>query len=324
MSLRWGLLSTANINRALLDSGHGGIVAVASRSADRAEAYARENGIERAHGSYEDLLADPEVDAIYNPLPNSMHVEWSIRALEAGKHVLCEKPLSRRPADVDRVFDVAEREGRIVAEAFMYRHNPQIERAREIVASGAIGPLRVLRACFSYAHPDPSDIRLSADLDGGGLMDVGCYCVHGTRALAGAEPERVYAEQVIGGEGVDVRLVGTLRFPGGVLAAIDCGVSYAAHDELEAIGEDGSVFLDDPWHGRDTVVEVRRPGEPTERVEVPWASSYALEMEDLEAAARGEREPLLGRADALAQARTIAALYRSADEGRPVEPASET
>jgi D-xylose 1-dehydrogenase (NADP+, D-xylono-1,5-lactone-forming) len=324
MSLRWGLLSTANINRALLDSGHGGIVAVASRSADRAEAYARENGIERAHGSYEDLLADPEVDAIYNPLPNSMHVEWSIRALEAGKHVLCEKPLSRRPADVDRVFDVAEREGRIVAEAFMYRHNPQIARAREIVASGAIGPLRVLRACFSYAHPDPSDIRLSADLDGGGLMDVGCYCVHGTRALAGAEPERVYAEQVIGGEGVDVRLVGTLRFPGGVLAAIDCGVSYAAHDELEAIGEDGSVFLDDPWHGRDTVVEVRRPGEPTERIEVPWASSYALEMEDLEAAARGEREPLLGRADALAQACTIAALYRSADEGRPVDPASET
>jgi predicted dehydrogenase len=324
MSLRWGLLSTANINRALLDSGHGGIVAVASRSAGRAEAYAREHGIERAHGSYEALLADPEVDVIYNPLPNSMHVAWSIRALEAGKHVLCEKPLSRHAEDVDRVFDVAEREGRVVAEAFMYRHNPQIARAREIVASGAIGPLRVLRACFSYAHPDPSDIRLSSDLEGGGLMDVGCYCVNGTRALAGAEPERVYAEQVIGGEGVDVRLVGTLRFPGGVLAAIDCGLSYAAHDELEAIGEDGSVFLDDPWHGRDTVVEVRRTGEPTERVEVPWASSYALEMEDLEAAARGEREPLLGRADALGQARTIAALYRAADEGRPVDPASET
>ena len=324
MSLRWGLLSTAKINGALLDSGHGGIVAVASRSAERAEAYARELGIERAHGSYEDLLADPDVDVIYNPLPNSMHVEWSIRALEAGKHVLCEKPMSRRPGDVDRLFDVAEREDRVVAEAFMYRHNPQITRAREIVASGAIGPLRVLRACFSYAHPDPSDVRLFSDLDGGGLMDVGCYCVSGARTLAGAEPERVYAEQVTGGEGVDVRLVGTLRFPGDVLAVIDCGLSYAAHDELEAIGEDGSVFLDDPWHGRDTVVEVRRPGEATERIEVPWASSYALEMEDLEAAARGERDPLLGRADALAQARTIAALYRSADEGRPVDPASET
>ncbi len=130
MSLRWGLLSTANINRALLGSGHGGIVAVASRSAERAEAYAREHGIERAHGSYEALLADPEVDAIYNPLPNSMHVEWSIRALEAGKHVLCEKPLSRHPEDVARAFDVAEREGRVLAEAFMYRHNPQIARAR--------------------------------------------------------------------------------------------------------------------------------------------------------------------------------------------------
>jgi D-xylose 1-dehydrogenase (NADP+, D-xylono-1,5-lactone-forming) len=151
---------------------------------------------------------------------------------------------------------------------------------------------------------------------------VGCYCVSGARTIAGSEPERVYAEQVMGGAGVDVRMVATLRFPGEVLAAIDCGLSSAAHDELEAIGEDGSVFLDDPWHGRETVIELRRPGEPTERVEVPWVSSYALEMENLEAAARGEAPPLLGRDDAVAQARAIAALYRSADEGRPVEPAA--
>jgi xylose dehydrogenase (NAD/NADP) len=324
MSLRWGLLSTANINNALLGSGHGGIVAVASRSAGRAEEYAREHGLERAHGSYEALLADPQVDAVYIPLPNSLHVEWSIRALEAGKHVLCEKPMSRHPDDVARAFDVAEREGRVLMEAFMYRHHPQIARAQELIADGAIGELRLVRAAFSWAHPDPDDIRLRADLEGGGLMDVGCYCVSGARALAGAEPETVYAEQVLGAGGVDVRMVATLRFPGEVLAALDCGLSYVARDELEAIGEDGSVFLDDPWHGRDTVVEVRRTGEPTERVEVPWASSYALEMEDLEAAARGEREPLLGRADALGQARTIAALYRAADEGRPVDPASET
>jgi D-xylose 1-dehydrogenase (NADP+, D-xylono-1,5-lactone-forming) len=322
VTLRWGLLSTAKITGALLNSGHGGIVAVASRSPERAEAFAREHGIERAHGSYEALLADPEVDAVYNPLPNSMHVDWSIRALEAGKHVLCEKPMSRHPEDVERAFDVADREGRVLMEAFMYRHNPQIARAQEIVASGAIGELRVIRAAFSWSHPDPSDIRLFKDLEGGGLMDVGCYCVSGARTLAGAEPERVYAEQVIGGDGVDVRVVATLRFPGDVLAAIDCGLSYAAHDELEAIGEDGSVFLDDPWHGRDTVVELRRPGAPTERIEVPWASSYALEMENLEAAARGETAPLLGREDALGQARTIAALYRSADEGRPVDPAA--
>jgi D-xylose 1-dehydrogenase (NADP+, D-xylono-1,5-lactone-forming) len=324
VSLRWGLLSTANINGALLGSGHGGIVAVASRSQERADAYAAEHGLARAHASYEALLADPEVDVVYNPLPNSMHVEWSIRALEAGKHVLCEKPLSRHPADVERAFDVAEREGRVLMEAFMWRHNPQVARAQEIIASGAIGDVRVLRAAFSWTHPDPSDIRLSKSLEGGGLMDVGCYCVSGVRTLAGTEPERVYAEQVMGGDGVDVGLVATLRFPGDVLATIDCGLSYGPHDELEAIGEDGSVFLDDPWHGRDSIVELRRPGKPTERIEVPWASSYALEMENLEAAARGESAPLLGREDALGQARTIAALYRAADEGRPVDPSDQT
>jgi len=324
VTLRWGLLSTASINRALLSSGHGEFVAVASRSAERAEAYAREHGLPRWYGSYEDLLADADVDAVYVSLPNAMHLGWSIRALEAGKHVLCEKPMSRHPDDVARAYDVAEREGRVLMEAFMWRHHPQLERARDLIAGGAIGRLRLVRAAFSFSGRSPDDVRLRRDLEGGGLMDVGCYCVSGARTLAGAEPERVYAEQVTGGEGVDVRLVGTLRFPGDVLAVIDCGLSYAAHDELEAIGEDGSVFLDDPWHGRDTVVEVRRPGEATERSEVPWASSYALEMEDLEAAARGERDPLLGRADALAQARTIAALYRSADEGRPVDPSSET
>jgi D-xylose 1-dehydrogenase (NADP+, D-xylono-1,5-lactone-forming) len=322
VTLRWGLLSTARINGALLNSGHGGIVAVASRSPERAEAFTREHGIERAHGSYEALLADPEVDVVYNPLPNSMHVEWSIRALEAGKHVLCEKPLSRHPADVDRAFDVAEREGLVLMEAFMYRHNPQIARARALIAEGAIGRLRLVRAAFSFAARDPENIRLQSDLEGGGLMDVGCYCVSGARTMVGAEPERVFAEQVIGGRGVDVAMVATLRFPGDVLAAIDCGLSYAAHDELEAIGDEGSVFLDDPWHAREPVIEVRAPGRETERVEVPRENSYALEMADLEAAARGERAPLLGREDALGQARTIEALYRSAEEGRAVAPAA--
>jgi predicted dehydrogenase len=320
VGLRWGLLSTANINNALLSSGHGGIVAVASRSAERAEAYAREHGLERAHGSYEALLADPEVDAVYNPLPNSLHVEWSIRALEAGKHVLCEKPMSRHPEDVERAFDVAEREGRVLMEAFMYRHHPQITRAQELIAEGAIGDVRIIRAAFSWAHPDPDDIRLQADLEGGGLMDVGCYCVSGARALAGAEPERVSAEQVIGGRGVDVRMVAALRFPDDVLATIDCGLSYAAHDELEAIGADGALFLDDPWHGRDTIIEIRRPDHSTERLEVVRENPYALELENFEAAVRGDAPPLLGRADAVAQARTIEALYRSAEEGRAVAP----
>ena len=321
MSLRWGLLSTANITRALIGSGHGGIVAVASRSPERAEAFAAEHGVERWHGSYEALLADPEVDAVYVPLPNSMHVEWSIRALEAGKHVLCEKPMSRHPADVERAFDVAEREGLVLAEAFMWRHHPQLARARELIAEGTIGRLRLVRAAFSFVAADPTDVRLQGPLDGGGLMDVGCYCVSGCRALVGALPSTVYAEQVIGGDDVDVAMVATLRFPGDVLATLDCGLSYAARDDLEAVGDAGSLFLDDPWHGREAVIEVRRPDRSTERVETGPANSYALELADFEAAVRGEREPLLGRDDALAQARTIAALYCSAQEGRPVDPA---
>jgi D-xylose 1-dehydrogenase (NADP+, D-xylono-1,5-lactone-forming) len=319
MSLRWGLLSTARINDKLLDSRGAEFVAVASRDARRAAEYAREKGLARAHGSYEDLLADPDVDAIYNSLPNSLHVPWSIRALEAGKHVLCEKPMSRHPADVERAFDVAEREGLVLAEAFMWRHHPQLARARELIAGGAIGTLLLLRASFSYPTPAASNVRMQRELDGGGLMDVGCYCISGCRALAGAEPERVYGEQVLGGDGVDVGFAATLRFPGDVLAALDCGMSFAERDELEAVGSEGSLFLDDPWHGREAVIEHRRDGN-VERIDPGAANSYALELADFEAAVAGERPPLLGRDDALGQARTIAALYRSAEEAAPVTP----
>ena len=320
MTLRWGLMSTADINGALLSSGHGEFVAVASRSAERAEAYAREHGLARAYGSYEDLLADPEVDAVYVPLPNSMHVEWSIRALEAGKHVLCEKPMSRHPEDVERAFDVAARAGLVLMEAFMWRHHPQLERARELIGAGAIGEVRLVRAAFSFTGRPAGDIRLQRGLEGGGLMDVGCYCLSGCRALAGAEPARVYGEQVLGGDGVDVAFAATLRFPGDVLGTFDCGMSYVPRDELEAIGDDGSLFLDDPWHGRRAIIEVRRPDGSTERVEPGQANSYALELQNFEAAVRGDAPALLGRDDALAQARAIAALYRSADEGRPIDP----
>jgi predicted dehydrogenase len=251
-----------------------------------------------------------------------MHLGWSIRALEAGKHVLCEKPMSRHPDDVARAYDVAEREGRVLMEAFMWRHHPQLERARDLIAGGAIGRLRLVRAAFSFSGRSPDDVRLRRDLEGGGLMDVGCYCISGCRALAGADPERVYGEQVLGGDGVDVAFTATLRFPGDVLGLFDCGMAYAARDELEAVGDEGSLFLDDPWHGREAVVEVRRPDRSTERVEVGRANSYALELQNFEAAARGDGPPLLGRDDALAQARTIAALYRSADEGRAVQPAA--
>jgi xylose dehydrogenase (NAD/NADP) len=319
MALRWGILSTANITDQLLDSGTDQeFVAVGSRDGARADAYAREKGIARAHGSYEALLADPDVDAIYNPLPNSLHVEWSIRALEAGKHVLCEKPLTRHPEDVDRVFDVAEREGRVLAEAFMWRHHPQVARARELLDGGAIGDLRVIRSAFAYVQGNPDDIRLQASLDGGGLMDVGCYCVSGCRTVAGAEPESASAVYVSGGHGgVDVSLVATLRFPGDLLAHFDCGLSYTGGGALEAVGTDGSLLLTDPWHGNDPIIELRRGAGSVERIETARANSYALELADFEAAVRGERQPLLGRDDALGQVRTIAALYTSAERNAP-------
>ena len=319
MPLRWGILSTANITDKLLDSGTDQeFVAVGSRDGARAEAYAREKGIARAHDSYEALLADPDVDAIYNPLPNSMHVEWSIRALEAGKHVLCEKPLTRHPEDVDRVFDVAQREGRVLAEAFMWRHHPQVARALDLIGSGAIGDLRVIRSHFAYYQGNPDDIRLQASLDGGGLMDVGCYCVSGCRALASAEPEIVSADYIPGGHaGVDVSLVATLRFPGDVLALFDSGLAYNGGATLQAVGTEGSLAFVDPWHGNDAVLELRRGDGSVERVETGPANSYALELADFEAAVRGEHEPLLGRDDALGQARTIAALYTSAERNAP-------
>ncbi|MGZ4592150.1 MAG: Gfo/Idh/MocA family protein, partial [Actinomycetes bacterium] len=318
MPLRWGILSTANITDKLLDSGTDQeFVAVGSRDGARADAYAREKGIARAHGSYEDLLADPDVDAIYNPLPNALHVEWSIRALQAGKHVLCEKPLSRRPEDVDRAFDVAEREGRVLAEAFMWRHHPQVARARELLDTGAIGDLRVVRAHFAFRAANPDDIRLQAALDGGGLMDVGCYCVSGCRPRAGTEPEHAWAELVPGGHGVDVALAATLRFPGDVLAHFDCGLSYPGGSLLAAAGTEGSFALADPWHGNDAVIELRRADGSVERIDAGPANPYALELADFEAAVRGEGSPLLGRDDALGQARTIAALYTSAERNAP-------
>ena len=319
-TVTWGLLSTANINDKPLggaaESDRVDVIAVASRDAARAEAYARERGIERAYGSYEELLDDPDVEAVYISLPNSLHVEWSIRALEAGKHVLCEKPLSRRAEDVERAFDVAEQSGRLLMEAFMYRHNPQTARLEELVDGGAIGRLRLVRAAFSFPLADAGNVRLDASLDGGGLMDVGCYCVSGTRLLGG-EPEQVYGEQVLGESGVDELFTGTLRFPGDVLAQFDAGLVLPVRDELEAIGEEGSLFLDDPWHCQRPVIELRT-ARGVEEIAVAPADSYRLELENMSDAIRGEAEPLLGREDALGQARAIEALYRSAAEGRPV------
>jgi predicted dehydrogenase len=319
-AVKWGIISTAHINRLFLAGAREAtdveIVAVASRDRARADQYARENGIARAHGSYDALLADPEVEAVYISLPNSLHVEWSIRALQAGKHVLCEKPLSRRAAEVQRAFDAADQNDRLLMEAFMYRHHPQTRRLVELIDEGAIGRVRVIRAAFGFVAHDPGNVRLQAALDGGALMDVGCYCVSGTRLLAG-EPERVSAEQTLGGDGVDVVFAATLRHGDDVLCHFDAGLALDSRDLLEAVGDSGSLLLEDPWHCRNPGIQWLH-GDTTERIEIERANSYRLEAENLSAAIRGEAMPLLGRDDALGQARTIEALYRAADTGETV------
>ena len=318
--VRFGILSTANINRKVIpgaqESPKVDLLGVASRDRGRAEAYAREWGIPRAYGSYEELVADPDIEAVYISLPNTLHCEWSIAAVESGKHVLCEKPMSRDPAEVEAAFDAAEQAGRLLSEAFMYRHNPQTRRLVELVSEGAIGELRLVRSVFSYSLYDAGNIRLQSDVDGGALMDIGCYCVSGSRLLAG-EPERVYGEEWIGETGTDWVFTGSLRFPGNVIAIFDCGTALTDRDELEAVGSEGSLFLDDPWHCREPVIELRRD-DRTERVEVEREDSYRLELENLSDAIRGEGELLLGREDAVAQARALAALTLAARSAEPV------
>jgi len=198
----------------------------------------------------------------------------------------------------------------------MFRHNPQTKRLRQLVDEGMIGDVRVVRSCFSFSLYDAENIRLRTDVEGGSLMDVGCYCVSGSRLLAG-EPEQVYAQQFVGPSGTDWVFTGTMRFPGDVFAQFDCGTALPERDELEAIGSDGSLFLDDPWHCVEPVI-VLRGDAGVERIEVERADSYRLELENLSDAVRSATDPLLGREDAVGQARVIDALYRSAASGAAV------
>ena len=317
--VRWGILSTAHINRnvipGLQTSPVTQLLAVASRDEGRAQQYAEQWRIPRAHGSYDALLADPEIEVVYISLPNALHVEWSERALRAGKHVLCEKPLGRDPAAVARAFDVAAENDRLLMEAFMWRFHPQTTQLQLLAEE--LSPLQGIEAKFGFEATDPADVRLSKELDGGALMDVGCYCVSGARLLAG-EPETAVGRQVIGGEGVDVHFEGTLTFPGGLEADIECWLDREFADELHVDCEAGTIFLDDPWHGRNPVLVVTTPLDRRELRE-PAIDPYQAEAENLSRAARGLEPPFLGREDAVGLARAIAALYRSAEAGgKPV------
>ena len=312
--VRWGVLGTGRIVGRFLAgaraSEHATVVAIGGRSRERAEAVAGAAGIPRVVASYEEVLADPEVEAVYNALPNGLHHPWTMAALRAGKHVLCEKPYTRRPDEVTEAFDLADASGLALSEAFMWRHHPQ---ARVVELLPELGELQVIRASFSFVLGRDPDVRLQADLDGGCLMDVGTYCVSGARLLAGEEPARVLGSATLGRTGVDLRFSGILEFPSGVTAEISAGFTTASRG-LEAIGRDGSLRLTDPWNANPAAMErdgVRTQFEPVDQ--------YRLEIDDLCAAIRDGATPLLGRADALGQARTIEALYRSAATGRAVD-----
>src|SRR6187551_2763631 len=324
--MKLGLLSTANINRAILagaaKTDRVDVVAVGSRDAERAEAYAAEHGIATAHSSYQALLADPDVEAVYISLPNGMHHEWTMQALAAGKHVLCEKPFTRHPGEAEEAFDAADAAGLVLAEAFMYRHHPQTATVARLVADGAIGRLCAVKATFTFPLHDLSDVRALPELDGGALMDVGCYCLSGIRLLAG-EPEHVRGEQVRGTTGIDMAFHGTLRCADDVVGQFEASFRSPRRQRVEVVGEEGALTVTAPfrvdWRG--PVLLARWDGDTlgeAEAVEAPAGNSYRLELDNLADAIQGRAPQLLGREDALGQARAIEALYRSADEGRTV------
>jgi xylose dehydrogenase (NAD/NADP) len=318
MTVKWGILSTATINNAILggaaESAAVDVIAVASRDEERARSYASEHGLERSYGSYEALLADPDVEAVYISLPNRLHAEWTLQALDAGKHVLVEKPFSRHADQVEEAFDRADAAGLILSEGFMWRHHPQTRRVTELIDSGVIGRVRVVRTAFAFdlaTERGTGDTRFDPGLDGGALMDVGCYCISGLRLVAG-EPERARGEQTAGPTGVDIVFTGALAFADGVVGHFDCGFVVPRRGGLEVVGEEATILVPDPFTPKTPGIEVQRPGAEPEQIPIEPTNSYCLELEDVSAAIRGEAPLLLGREDAVGQARTIDELYRSA------------
>jgi predicted dehydrogenase len=304
--IRWGLLSTAAINAEIVRAG-AHAVAVGSRDEARARAFADAHGIPRAHGSYEALLADPEVDAVYVSLPNALHVPWSIRALEAGKHVLCEKPFTNRAADAEAAFAAAERADRVLMEGLMWRFHPQAAVLARLARE--LRP-RVVRVVFGFDLPDRSDVRWSAELDGGALMDVGCYCLSALRLVCG-EPERASAEAV--GDAVDARTAAVLRFAGDVVGTFECGMDMAQRMELEVVGEEGTLRVV-PWPAPGDITVER--GGATETVASEPGDPFALELEAFRAAVEDGAPLPFGREDAVAQARAIELVSAAAARAR--------
>ncbi|MBI3286803.1 MAG: Gfo/Idh/MocA family oxidoreductase [Chloroflexi bacterium] len=320
--LRWGLLSTARINRSLIPALRASprceLVAVASRDAGRAEAYAQEWGIPQAYGSYQALLEDPQIDVVYISLPNSLHAEWAVRAAQASKHVLCEKPLATDEADVQRMIQAARRAGVVLMEAFMYRCHPQMARVRELIAAGRLGEPRLVHTTFSFHLGRTQDVRWDPRLDGGALWDVGCYTVNFCRFALGAEPSQVFGWQRPSSSGVDEAFVGLLHFPSDALGLIEAGFVGPLRRRAELVGTKGALILEDPWKPGPTAMIRIRGLEGEETIPVLAQDLYLHEVEHLADCVLEGKEPLIPLEESLGNVRTLVALYRSAREGRPV------
>lgn len=321
--LNWGLVSTARINRALIPplraSTRNQLLAVGSRTQASADKYAKEWKIPRAHGSYEALLADPEIDVVYISLPNHLHAPWTIKAVEAGKHVLCEKPLALHVEEVDAVKSAARQHGRVVMEAFMYRHHPQTLKVQEIVKSGSLGTLKLIRGSFSFVLSRDGDVRLDPAMGGGSIWDIGCYPISYARTVVGAAPLEVFGWQVIGPTGVDETFAGQLRFANDVIAQFDSSFVIPFHSFMEIVGSEGALNIPRPFKPEtDEKIYLTR-GDKTETIKIKGQELYIGEVENIADAILLGHEPRISLDDSRANVAVIYALLESARVGKSVQ-----
>jgi predicted dehydrogenase len=320
--LRWGLLSTANINRSLIPplkaSKRNRLVAVASRSQAAAEGYAHKWKIPHAFGSYEALLNSRDVDVIYNPLPNGLHAEWTIKALQAGKHVLCEKPMAMSLAEMDAIQSASQQTGRVVAEAFMYRHHPQTLKMKAMVADGSLGKLQMIKGSFTFMLDRAGDVRLDKGLGGGSIWDVGCYPISFARLVTGAEPLEVFGWQITGQTGIDMSFIGQMRFPDDVHAQFDCGFASPFHAFMEIVGTQGTLNIPVPFKpGKKEKIYFTHDNK-TEKLEIKGRELYIGEVEDMADAILLGKPSRMSLEDSRGNAAAILALLASAQSGKPV------
>ena len=321
--LNWGVLGTARIIRktvpALQATNNGTVVGVASRSNAKAKEYADKHAISQAFGSYEALLASPDIGAVYITLPNALHHEWVLKALRAGKHVLCEKPLALSAAQCQDVGRAADETGLNVLEGFMYRFHPRFEKLQELLQKRVVGELRFIRVAHSFAAENKDNIRWFSRLGGGALFDVGCYCVNLSRTLTGKEPGEVcafanYVEAADEGR-VDSSIAGLLRFPGGVTALFDCGVDLERRNLLEIVGTAGRVYLENPFSllDEDSVIEEHHFGQDSVIHEIKGENHFTQMAEHFAEAVLNGAPLRYSLSDALGNARVLEALAQAAE-----------